>query len=92
MNQNENEKLPPIEIPWAELSAESLKNVIGEYIEREGTDYGSTEISYETKFKQLYIQIQKSIVKVVFDPNNESVTLITSRDLAKLLIYKAIRE
>jgi len=62
-----------------------VKGVLENYIMRSGTDYGSIEASHETKIKQIQKQLQAGEVKVVYDPNTESVTLMTSRDFQKNL-------
>jgi uncharacterized protein YheU (UPF0270 family) len=71
------EELPPVEIPIDKISPEALDNIVREFILREGTDYGAVEISLETKLKQVHAQIKKGDVKIIFDPNTESVTLRT---------------
>lgn len=67
---------PPIEVPADSLSAETLTAVIESFILREGTDYGSVEISLATKIEQVRRQIEKGDVLLVFDSENEAVTLI----------------
>lgn len=78
MNTNEKpETLPPLEIPLENLSEEALTGIIDNFVQREGTDYGVVEISYDTKILQIRKQIEKGQVKIVFDPNTETVTLMT---------------
>ena len=76
--------LPPIEIPLDTLSPDALAGVIDNFIQREGTDYGAHETEYETKVKHVRRQLEKGDVKIVFDPESESVTLLTKRDWQKL--------
>jgi hypothetical protein len=73
-------ELPPVEIPLGVLSADALAGVIDNFIQREGTDYGATEVAHETKVKQIHKQLEKGDVKIVFDPNTESVSLLTLRE------------
>lgn len=80
MNQNEEPKAPPIEVPAEALSPEALESLIESFILREGTDYGREERSHETKIDQVRRQLQSGHVKIVFDPNEESVTLMTDED------------
>ena len=40
-------------IPVNKLNSEALQGVIEEFISRNGTDYGETEASPETKFRQV---------------------------------------
>ena len=76
---------PPIEIPFSALSSDAQEGVIDNFIWREGTDYGSNEISHETKVAQIRAQIDDGRVKLVFDPGLDSVTLMTDRDWRQLL-------
>lgn len=71
---------PPIEISQEVLSADAIKGIIESFILREGTDYGLNEAQFETKYQQILKQLNKGDIKIVFDPNTESVGLITSQD------------
>ena len=71
------DQAPPVEIPLDLLSSEILKGVIDSFVEREGTDYGAVEASYEIKFQQLLKQLKNGYLKIIFDPNTETVTLVT---------------
>ena len=42
-----------IEIPLDRLSSDLLNAIIEEFINREGTDYGVSEVSLETKIQQV---------------------------------------
>ena len=75
--------VPPIEIPFAALSADAQDGVIEAFIWREGTDYGAQEMSLETKIAQIRAQIATGRVKVVFDAGLDSVTLMTESDWRK---------
>ncbi|MES2769841.1 MAG: YheU family protein [Bdellovibrionota bacterium] len=74
------EKQPPIEIPLTALSPDALDGMIDAFIMREGTDYGVNEIPHDSKVKQIRKQLEKGDVKIVFDPNTDSATLMTNRD------------
>lgn len=74
----------PVEIPVEALSSEALEGIIDSFILREGTDYGAQEASYMTRLDQVRRQIDKGEVKIVFDPNEESVTLMTRAQWAAL--------
>ncbi len=81
-NSSENHK--PIEIPKEALSAHALRGVIDSFVQREGTDYGAHEVAYETKVEQIFKQIEKGHVRIVFDPNTESVSLVTEQEFRRL--------
>lgn len=79
-----SDKYKPIHIQPELLAPEILKSVLEEYIHREGTNYGEVEYTLETKVKQLHTQIVKGDVVIVFDPESESVTLMTHNEFQKL--------
>ncbi|WP_374029691.1 YheU family protein [Bdellovibrio bacteriovorus] len=82
---NDNEKLPPMEVPQEALSPEALRGIIESFILREGTDYGREEAAFETKFNQIKKQLDKGDVKIVFDPNTETVGIVTKIEWQRLL-------
>jgi len=61
-----------MEIPYQELSAESLSAIIEEYITREGTDYGDQEYSLAQKVEQVKNQLKRGDVYLSFDPESET--------------------
>ncbi len=75
---------PPVEIPAAAVSAEALDGIIESFITREGTDYGAAEISHDSKVERVRKQLERGDIKIVFDPDSESVTLMTKTDWLKL--------
>lgn len=81
---HETEEMPPVEIPLESLTTEAVNGVIENFILREGTDYGVSEVPYEVKAKQVLRQIEKGDVKIAFDPNTETVTLLTNKEWKKL--------
>ena len=84
-NEKENENLPPVEIPMEALSSDTLQSVIESYILREGTDYGWHEADHDNKIDQIKRQLSNGKIKIAFDPNTESVTLLTAQEWRKLL-------
>ena len=51
--------LPPIVVPFTELSPDALAGVIESYVLREGTDYGERDVSLETKVMQVRRQLER---------------------------------
>lgn len=68
-----------MEIPIQNLSAEALEGVIDDFIHREGTDYGAVEASLERKRREIMTQLEKGFVKLMFDPETESITLVPAK-------------
>ena len=70
-----------IEIPAEQLPAETLQNLIKDFILREGTDYGTREFSLEEKIQQVHHQIKKGDVAITFDQKSETCSLLTRKEL-----------
>ena len=70
-------------IPLERLSEEALRGLIEEFILREGTDYGLNEFSLEQKFSQVFKQLKAGHIAVVFDPEEETTSLLRKEDLPK---------
>jgi len=74
-----------IEIPAERLSAEVLRAVIEEFILREGTDYGSYEVSLDNKIDQVKGQLKRGDVLITFDPATENCNLLTRNQFRQYL-------
>ena len=74
----------PIIVPWKDLPADTLHNLIEEFVTRDGTDYGDTEIPTATKVEQVREQLKKEQVFVVFDETTESVSVLSKEQLAEI--------
>ena len=70
-------------IPFQELAVETLTAIIEEFISREGTDYGSYEVSLENKIDQVRGQLKKGDVLITFDPASENCNLLTRNQFKK---------
>lgn len=75
---------PPVVVPAAELSHETLQRVIEAFVLREGTDYGAVEYSLEQKVRHVLRQLERGEAHIVFDPNTESVDIVTGRDADRI--------
>ncbi len=62
-------------IPYAELDADTLTAIIEEFISREGTDYGAQEYSLEQKVAQVMQQLERGDVVLNYDPESQSTDL-----------------
>jgi uncharacterized protein len=71
-----DEPQEPVQVPHAELSAETLRNVIESFVLREGTDYGEREFSLEQKVAHVLRQLERGEAHILFDPNTESVGIV----------------
>ena len=78
MRENDPNEDPsqPVEVPYAQLSADALRGVVESFVLREGTDYGSHEYSLEQKVGHVMRQLHRGEARIVFDPDTESVQII----------------
>ena len=83
MSESKNVEIP-IEIQPAQLSEQALFGIIENFILREGTDYGTVEITFDKKMEQIRNQIENGEIKIIFDQGSETVGLLTARDFGRL--------
>lgn len=63
-------------IPYEKLSKDALSGVIEEFVNREGTDYGLYEHSFDDKCEQLLDSIKSGRALIVFDHDSQSVSVM----------------
>ena len=68
-----------VEVPFDQIPAESLAELIKGFILREGTDYGAQEARLDTKIEQIRNQLKRKEVKIVFDLASESFSIMSTR-------------
>lgn len=82
-NTHMDDTVEPLQIPPELLSPEALRGVLEDFVLREGTDYGLRDWSLEEKVAQVALQLQRGEAKLMYDPDSESVTLVTRDSLRK---------
>ncbi len=65
------------------LSPDALRGVIEAFVLREGTEYGARDYSLEEKVLQVMRQLERGEAQIMFDPNTETVGLVTKAGRAK---------
>ncbi len=70
-----------MEIPHTQLSSEALGAVVEEFILREGTDYGASEVSLESKTQQVIALLDCGEAVIVFDAASETCTIVNKAQL-----------
>lgn len=63
-------------IPHDQLSPEALKGVIEDFVTRDGTDYGGSEVSLETKAMQVMNQFDAGKAVIVFDQKSQTCNVL----------------
>jgi uncharacterized protein YheU (UPF0270 family) len=64
-----------VDVPIEALSPEALLGVVDDYVLREGTEYGSADVSLERKREQVMKQLQAGEAIIVFDEATETCTI-----------------
>ena len=65
-----------IEVPYGGLEHATLRNLVTNFVLREGTDYGEREYSLDEKVAQVIRQIEAGEARIVFDPESESCDIV----------------
>ena len=68
-----------IDVPYERLDPETLRNVIQEFVTRDGADWGETGCTLEDKVGQVMQQLRSRKVKIVFDLNSETTNIVVCR-------------
>jgi hypothetical protein len=71
-----------VQIPYDQLSPEALEGVVEEFVTRDGTDYGETEATLETKINQVMDQLRTGKAVIVFDSELETCNIFRADDPA----------
>ncbi len=65
-----------MEIPHTELERETLRNLIEEYVSREGTDYGQTVYSLDDKVKHVLRQLENGKAFINYDADSATCNIM----------------
>lgn len=65
-----------IEIPYKQIPHETLRNLIAEFVSRDGADWGDAGGSLEDKIEQVLQQLKDRRAKVVFDQKTQTANII----------------
>ena len=68
-----------IDVPYERLDPETLRNVIQEFVTRDGADWGDAGCTLEDKVGQVMQQLRSRKVKIVFDLNSETTNIVVCR-------------
>ncbi len=68
-----------LDIPYEQLTPETLTAILEEYASREGTDYGDVVYTLEQKVQMLRKQLERGDIGVTFDTQTETCSLVSLR-------------
>lgn len=84
-DETKDEAAARVVVPWDRLSPAALRGVIEEFVTREGTEHGATDVSLEAKVAQVRRQLERGDVVVLFDAASGTVNLASARDAQRAL-------
>lgn len=70
-----------IQVPYQNIQQQTLDQLIEDVVTRDGTDYGTEEMSLEDKKAQAFYHLQKGHAVVVFDNRTQTVTIVNKNSL-----------
>jgi uncharacterized protein YheU (UPF0270 family) len=73
----------PLEVPWRALSADALQGIVEEFVTREGTEYGESDVPLATKVADVRSQIERGDVLIFFDEASSSCQLMRRADVGR---------
>jgi uncharacterized protein YheU (UPF0270 family) len=65
-----------VEIPFDRINPDTLRNLISEFVTREGDEVGHARYSLEEKIEQVLQQLREKKAKVVFDLNSQTCNIV----------------
>ena len=65
-----------IEIPYEQMTPDTLERMIQEFVSRDGADWGDAGCTLEDKVAQVLQQLRSKRVKIVFDLRSQTANLV----------------
>jgi uncharacterized protein YheU (UPF0270 family) len=65
-----------VDVPYDQIDPETLRNMIQEFVTRDGADWGEPGGALEDKVAQVIKQLKDKQVKVVFDMNSKTANIV----------------
>jgi len=71
---------PIVRIPYDSLAPATLDAVIEEFVTREGTDYGATEVPLRQKIEQVRTEVLTGRAVILFDTVSRTCNIVQKDD------------
>ena len=65
-----------MEIPYTELSPDTLRSLIEEFVSREGTDYGQSAYTIDDKVRHVMRQLENKRAYINYDADSASCNIV----------------
>lgn len=73
-----------VEVPYDRLSAETLNNLISEFVTRQWEEVGDSSATLDDKIGQVRQQLQEKRAKVVFDLRSETCNIVMNDPVRRI--------
>jgi uncharacterized protein len=67
------------DVPYDRINPDTLRNLIQEFVTRDGADWGDAGCTLEDKVEEVLQQLRKKKVKVVFDLKSQTANIVVCR-------------
>jgi hypothetical protein len=68
-----------VDVPYEQIDPDTLRNMIQEFVTRDGADWSVPGGALEGKIAQVLKQLKNKQVKVVFDLKSETANIVSCR-------------
>ncbi|MFA5515997.1 MAG: YheU family protein [Desulfuromonadales bacterium] len=68
-----------VDLPWERINPDTLRNLVREFVTRDGSDWGDAAGTLEAKVEQVFRQLRENKVKVVFDLRSQTANIVICR-------------
>ena len=68
-----------MEIPYQAIAADTLRNMIEEFVTRDGTDYGEQELTLEAKVAQVLAFLKSGDAVIQYDEAMEMCEIVMAK-------------
>jgi uncharacterized protein YheU (UPF0270 family) len=68
-----------IEVPYEQIHPDTLRNLIQEFVTRDGADWADAGCALEDKVEQVLRQLRDKMVNVVFVLTSQTANIVASR-------------
>jgi len=65
-----------IEVPYDRINPETLRNMIQEFVTRDGADWGEAGCTLEEKVEEVLRQLKNRKARVVFDLTSQTANIV----------------
>jgi len=65
-----------VDVPYQDVNPETLRNMIEEFVSRDGSDWGDAGGTMEAKIDQVLRQFKAGKIKVVFDLASQTANIV----------------